>query len=576
MGRFNEENIVAELKRIPEEPVYNGPSKEFLNNDALTRAKEQSLIQKIIKAFTRSDKVFREIVISSSPAEKRVALLEDGVLQEFEIEYDDVDNSVGAIFRGRIQNLESGLKAAFVDIGTEKNAFLHYWDALPAADSSVEIVRENAKSKSATITANDIPKLYPIGSEIMVQVIKAQIGTKGPRVTTNIALPGRFVVLMPFSGEYGVSKKIESKAERSRLKEILRKVRIPEGMGLIIRTAGEGKKMRYFVRDIHILLKKWEGIMANMKKNSGPAMIYKEPGLIERTVRDFLTDDIDRVMIDDESDYNEMLDLVGAISSRSKKKIHYFDEGISIFERFNIERQLDQTMMKYVPLHSGGEIVIEEVEALTAIDVNTGAHRNKTDKSDESENKNFIYQVNAEAAKEIARQIRLRNLGGLIIVDFVDMKNPRDKKKLYDLMYELIGKDRERTQILPISHFGLMQISRQRHAQSTARDLRDSCPYCSGRGFIRSSRAISLEIQRRLGSILKRLNHEFKNGSSDRLKQLRIFVHPTVVKYLREHYEKFLIDIERSNNVKLIFRADSAFHAENFRIVDMDSDRELK
>ncbi|MDR1457959.1 MAG: Rne/Rng family ribonuclease [Puniceicoccales bacterium] len=573
MGRFNDESIVAELKKIPKNPVYNGPSKEILNGEALVRSKDQTLLQKIIRAFTRSDKIFREIIINSSSTEKRVALLEDGVLQEFEIEYSDINNSLGAIFRGKIQNLESGLKAAFVEIGTEKNAFLHYWDAIPAADSSVEVVRENVTAKKAAIAANDIPKLYPIGSEIMVQIIKSQIGTKGPRVTTNIALPGRFVVLMPFSSECGISKKIESKTERLRLKKILHKIKIPEGMGLIIRTAGEGKKMRYFVRDIHILLKKWEAISSNMKKNSGPAMIYKEPGLIERTVRDFLTDDIDRVMIDDEDDYNKILELVDAISSRSKRKIHYFNDDISIFERFNVERQVEQTMMKYVSLPSGGEIVIEEVEALTAIDVNTGAHRNK---NDESENKNFIYQVNAEAAREVARQIKLRNLGGLIIVDFVDMKNPRDKKKLYDLMCELIGKDRERTQILPISNFGLMQISRQRHSQSTARDLRDACPYCSGKGFLKSSRAISLEIQRRLGNILKRLSGDAKNGSSGKIKQIRIFIHPSVAQYLREHYEKFLVDIERNNNVKLIFRADSAVHAENFKIVDADSGRDLK
>ncbi|MDR0351240.1 MAG: Rne/Rng family ribonuclease [Puniceicoccales bacterium] len=573
MGRFNDERIVAELRKTPKEPVYSGPSKEVLKGEALIRSKEQTLLQRIIRAFTRSDKIFREIIINSSSTEKRVALLEDGVLQEFEIEYSDMNNSVGAIFRGKIQNLESGLKAAFVEIGTEKNAFLHYWDAIPAADSSVEVVRENTTAKKATIAASDIPKLYPIGSEIMVQIIKSQIGTKGPRVTTNIALPGRFVVLMPFSGECGISKKIESKVERSRLKEILNKIKIPDGMGLIIRTAGEGKKMRYFVRDIHILLKKWETISNNMKKNSGPAMIYKEPDLIERTVRDFLTDDIDRVIIDDEDDYNKILDLVGTISSRSKRKIHYFSNDIAIFERFNVERQVEQTMMKYVSLPSGGEIVIEEVEALTAIDVNTGAHRNK---NDETENKNFIYQVNAEAAREIARQIKLRNLGGLIIVDFVDMKNPRDKKKLYELMCELIGKDRERTQILPISHFGLMQISRQRHSQSTARDLRDACPYCSGKGFVKSSRAVSLEIQRRLSGILRRLGGDAKNGSSTKLKRIRIFIHPSVGQYLRERYEKVLLDIERNNNVKLIFRADSAFHAENFKIVDVDNGRELK
>jgi ribonuclease G len=353
-------------------------------------------------------------------------------------------------------------------------------------------VRKNhSPKKPQPLTANSIREIYPVGSEIMVQIIKDQIGNKGPRVTTNVALAGRFIVLMPYSGECGVSKKIENPKERQRLKKILEKLTIPEGMGIIIRTAGAGKKLRYFVRDLHMLLQKWQSILEIQEKNKNKvALLYQEPDLIEVSARDFLTEEIDRAIVDDLPTYERMVDLVGKISNRSKSKIHYFSESIPVFERFNVDRQIEQTFMRHVALPSGGEIVIDEVEALTAIDVNTGSHRNRENDTD----KNFIYQVNVEAAREIDRQIKLRNLGGLIIIDFIDMKNLCDLQKLYDLMCSLLKNDAERTQILPISAFGLMQISRQRHSQSTARDMRRTCQYCIGHNFVKSPRTVSIEI----------------------------------------------------------------------------------
>ncbi|MDR2807012.1 MAG: Rne/Rng family ribonuclease [Puniceicoccales bacterium] len=561
-----DEEIVDALKRVPAEEYGVTSDKGELKKLSQKRERERPLLQRILKKITVGTKTFREIVINANPLERRVALLEDGILKEFSVEYNDKINWVGAIFNGKIQNLDSGLKAAFVDIGLEKNAFLHYWDALPAAeDSSIEVVRKNHSSKVRPLTADKIPEIYPVGSEIVVQIIKDQIGTKGPRVTTNIALAGRFIVLMPYSGECGISKKIEDPKERQRLKKILEKLTLPEGAGIIIRTAGEGKQLRYFVRDLHMLLQKWQSILETQEHQKNRiALLYQEPDLIELSARNFLTEEIDRAIIDDRETYERMLHWVGRISKRSKAKIQYFCEPIPVFERFNVDRQIEQTFMRHVALPSGGEIIIDEIEALTAIDVNTGSHRNYS----ENNAKNFIYQVNVEAAVEIDRQIKLRNLGGLIIIDFIDMKSLRDRHKLYELMCKLLKNDAARTQILPISAFGLMQISRQRHSQSTARDMRAMCHYCGGRSFVKSPRTVSIEIHRKLINVLK------KYGKA--VSKIRVYLHPMVLDYMRNCYEKRLLDIENEYKVKLVFRIDPIFHVENFKIVDFDTHLELK
>lgn len=546
---------------------------EKIKQDAAQRAKKLPIIQRIIKHFSKDRERFRELVINSEPLEKRAALLTDGVLEKYELERTDEKRVVGAIYKGRIQNLEKGLKAAFVDIGEAKNAFLHYWDMLPAAnDSSVEFIRNNEseeqKNKREKYSIKDIPELFPIGSEIVIQVTKGQIGTKGPRTTTNIAIPGRFIVLMPFSGQCGVSRKIENAAERDRLKKLLRKLTIPEGMGVIIRTAGEGKKLRYFVRDLHMLLKRWAAICNVINTTAKPCMLYQEPGLIERTVRDFLTEDIDRILVDSEEDYKAILNLVGEISPRSRSKVVLYKDNIPIFERFNIERQIEQTYMRRVPLPSGGEIVIDETEALTAIDVNTSGHKGKGDAKD------FIVQANIEAVKEAARQIRLRNLGGLIIIDTVDMKNPKDRKSVFNALRDAMSMDRAKHQILPISQLGILQMTRQRQQESNTTSLYMGCPYCQGRGSVKNARAISVEIQRRIVSVTRRLRSIEKNVGRELA--FRVFLHPMNLDRLRGDDRNSIADLETAYNIRLSFRADPSFHVENFKVINMETGEEMR
>ena len=570
----NDEQYNEELTSAPKEKKSERIDTRALKNDAAEREKKQPLIQRIVKAIKAEKKSYTELIINSEPLEKRVALLQDGVLEKFEVERTGEAREVGAIFKGYIQNLEPGLKAAFVDIGEDKNAFLHYWDILPAAkDNSVEIVRDNKSEKqrkreAEKISVKDIPKLYPIGSEIVLQITKGQIGTKGPRTTTNIALPGRFLVLMPYTGTLGISRKIEDKKERSRLKGILRGLTLPEGMGIIVRTAGEGKKARYFIRDLHILLKRWEVINQRMDSTNKPACLYVEPDIVGRTVRDFLTEEIDRVMVDKVVDYENIIEDVTKISPRSKSKIHLFKDDIPVFERFNIERQIEQTYNRCVPLPGGGEIVIEETEALISIDVNTGSHRNKN-----KDGKDFILQVNLESATEICRQIRLRNIGGLIILDFIDMKAKKDRNAVFARMKREMATDKAKNHILPISTLGIMQMTRQRHSESHSSGIYTDCPYCNGRGSVKSSRTMSVEVQRRLISVIR---HIRARDGQDKEIALRVLLHPTNLERLRREDEDLLLEIEQSYGARLSFRADPIYHVENFKIIDIESGQEQR
>ncbi len=505
-----------------------------------------------------------KLVINSEKLERRVALLENGQLEEYNVERESDRNIVGSIFKGRVKNIEHGLKAMFVDIGFEKNAFLHFWDALPAAlDSGIEQVdRPGGKKKSTRISSADIPKIYPVGSEVLVQVTKGPISTKGPRITTNISLPGRYLVLMPFSDQSGISRKIESPKERERLRKILQELKVPEGMGVIVRTVGEGQRARYFVRDIGLLLEQWHAIEEQMKTQPAPACVFREPDLIERTVRDFLTDEIDAVFCDDEAAVKRMQDLVGQISRRSRSRIQFYAEHQPIFEKFNVQKQIDDAFHRQVWLKCGGYIVIDETEALIAIDVNTG--RNKGGKEVEK----TIFQTNMEAAEEIARQLRLRNIGGLIIGDFIDMKNRRDQQAVFQRMKERLRRDKAKTHVLPISPLGLMEMTRQRAHESLSGTVYEPCPNCHGRGRVKTAMTMSVELQRALHSIMRK--HQ------DTIHDIRVIVNPAVLQRLREQDEELLINIERKYEGRLTFRADPTYHLEQFMVTDANSGLELK
>jgi len=564
---FREPNLATPAQVEEEKPFAPVEVKEQAKGIIDTiRIAATTLVKKVQRLIKPEKKTHKEVIINAETLETRVGVLEDGKLEEFNIERTTEERLVGSIFKGKVRNLEDGLKAAFVDIGFEKNAFLHYWDIVPNQfDSSVEIVeREGGRRRDKPkITQKDIPRVYPPGSDIIVQVTKGPIGTKGPRVTTNLVLPGRYLVLLPNSDQSGISRKIENQEERKRLKKILRELSIPDGMGVIMRTAGEGQQTRYFVRDLALLLEEWRVVQDKIKSQPMATCVFQEPDLIERTVRDFLTEDVERIVVDSPKAYDRMRDMISKISKRSASKVKLYNEPQAIFDRFNISKQLENAFSRQVHLKSGGYIVVDETEALVAIDVNTGRHKGSKDQE------STILKVNIEAADEICRQLRLRNMGGLIVLDFIDMKSRRDQQQVYQRVKEGLRRDKAKTHILPISQLGLMEMTRQRHSESVRAAVYDDCPYCKGRGKVKSSLTMSVEIQRKLSEILKKRSRDESDF------QLRIVVNPTILDRLRTEDEKHLIEMEKRYFGKLSFRADPAMHAEQFKIVNVANNEEL-
>ena len=511
-----------------------------------------------------SRKTGNKLVLSVEKLETRVALLEAGRLEEYSVERKSSRNIVGSVFKGKVKNIEMGLKAMFVDIGFEKNAFLHFWDAIPAAlDSGVEeIDRRSNKRPRKRITVKDIPSIYPVGSDVIVQVTKGPIGTKGPRVTTNLSFAGRYLVLMPFSDRSGISRKIEEPKERERLRKVLRQLDIPEGVGVIIRTVGEGQRARYFVRDLRVLLDQWGKVDQAIRENPAPCRLFEEPDLVERTVRDFLTEEIKEIVCDDREATDRMMDMVGLISRRARNRVRHYDGGTPIFETYGVQKQIDDAFHRQVWLKCGGYIVIDETEALVAIDVNTG--RNKGGRDVEK----TILQTNLEAADEIARQLRLRNIGGLIIADFIDMKSRKDQQAVFNLMKERLKRDKARTHVLPISQLGLMEMTRQRAQESLSDTIYENCPYCGGRGVVKTTMSTSVELHRTLNTVMRRYQ--------DSIHDIRVILNPDVLKRLKEEDEELLVELERRYAGRLMFRGDPTFHHEKFVITDANTGVELK
>lgn len=516
--------------------------------------------------FLKSKKEHKkEIIINEEGLETRVAVLEEGKLEGFFVERESEDRIVGSIFKGKIQNIEDSLQAAFVDIGLKKNAFIHYWDMIPEDAARLEAeegVSRSRGSRKKKYAAGEMIKKFPVGSEIVVQVTKGAIGTKGPRVTANLSIPGRYLVMMPGSRLKGVSKKIDDAKERERLKKVLSRLPAPENLGLIVRTAGAGARQVSFARDTRALVETWAEIERRLTELPAPCRLYQEPDLVERVVRDSLTEDIDRIVIDDKEEFDRIRDLVSRISRRGRNRIKLYDGHVPIFEHFDVERQLESAFQRKVWLKSGGYLIFDETEALVAIDVNTGRH--KGGKTQEE----AIVEVNIEAAEEVARQLRLRNVGGLVVIDFIDMKSRRNQNQVYRTLKEAVKRDKARTNVLPVSELGLIEMTRQRAEESIRSANYADCPYCKGRGKVKSALSMSVEIQRRLSQIMR----AHKKG--DPL-ALRITINPSVLDRLRTEDEDMLVELEQKFGAHMSFVADPGMHIEHFKVARADTNEEL-
>ena len=405
----------------------------------------------------------------------------------------------------------------------------------------------------------EIPKKFKVGSEVIVQVTKGMIGTKGPRVTTNLSLAGRYVVILPNSSHRGVSRKIEDRKERSRLRSVLMGMDLPKNVGIICRTAAAGLDEEALRVDIQIVLDKWQ--TANeLRERSAPICIYQEPGLLERAIRDLLSDDVDEIIVDDQTAHDQTVSFLDRLQHKDRTQVKLYDRPTPIFEHYKLTPQIGGIFQRKVPLPSGAELCIDETEALIAIDINSGRSNKGKDHPE------TILNTNLEAAREIARQLRLRNIGGLVVVDFIDMRSREDRNAVYKVMKDCVESDRARTRLLPISRLGLLEMTRQREYASLQDSTFEACHYCSGKGLVKSSHTISAELQRRLRELLQR-----DKGTP----HIRVTVSPIVLDRLRNHDSRILHEMEKQFGGNLTFRADPSMHQEEFQLTNVDTGKRV-
>lgn len=489
----------------------------------------------------------KEIFVNVEARETRVAVIESGRLVELHVERED--RVVGSIFKGRVVNVLPGMDAAFVDIGLEKNAFLQAGDVL----SEEETDDDNGGGRPGRRPHVKIRDVARQGQEMLVQVIKGPRGTKGARVSTRVSLPGRYMVFLPDADSVGVSRKIELPQERERLKKIAQRVRgFP--CGLIVRTEAEGKSEADLRQDFEFLAHVWEQIQQKAKKTPPADIVYQDLSLVSKMIRDIFSADVNQFVIDDAQDYEEAVELVEMIAPKLRDRMQHYPDAEPIFLRFGIEQEIERLTKSKIWLKSGGYLVIDEAEALTTIDVNTGKFVGSHSLAETT------LKTNLDAVTEIARQLRLRDMGGMIILDFIDMSSARDRSHLMSALEKALKKDRTRTKISHISPLGLIEMTRKRTGDSLSQVLTDSCPYCSGRGRVAAAAAMAAKVERAI-------RHRAAEGEEE---AFFIQAHPTVAEHLIGPEGGYIRDLEERINCALFVRSDPNRHIEDYRILPGD------
>lgn len=476
----------------------------------------------------------KEIVVNVEREETRVGILEDGVLAELYIERVGSQRLVGNIYKGIVENVLPGMQAAFVDIGLEKNAFLYVGD----------IIYEDEK-----ISTKNIRDVLKVGQEIIVQVVKEPIGTKGARVTTQLTLPGRYLVLMPTVDYVGVSRRIESESERERLREIAENIK-PKNKGLIVRTVAEGKNESDFKSDINFLTKLWERLQGRMRNVVAPSLLHRDLGLVCRIIRDLMTEEVSKMLIDNQEEYEKATELLEYASPHLKNRVKLYRGETDIFDKYGIEPEIDKILKRKVWLKCGGYIVIDQTEALTAIDVNTGKYVGSTNLAD------TVLKTNIDAANEIAKQIRLRNIGGIIIVDFIDMESESDRQRVINTLEEAVKKDKVKTNVLGLTKLGLVEITRKKVGNNLLAVLEQECPYCQGTGKVLSQESVLFKLRKELLEIGRRVSGE----------AILVEVYPSVASLLIGAGGSHLAEIEKEIGKSVYVKGRKEFHIEEFRV----------
>ncbi|MBN2584673.1 MAG: Rne/Rng family ribonuclease [Planctomycetes bacterium] len=476
----------------------------------------------------------KEMFINAIDSEEcRIAVMEENELQELYIERSSLGHHVGNVYKGRVTNIEPSIQAAFVDYGQPKNGFLHVSDVSPSYHP--ESVKARGQMRPP------IERILKRGQEVIVQVTKEGLGTKGPTMSTYLSIAGRYLVLMPGLSRVGVSRKIEDDDSRHKLRDVLATLDRPKNMGLIARTAGLNQPKRELQRDLIYLKRVWKLISDRIETLKCPAEIFRESDLVVRTMRDIFTTDIERVYIDDADVARRARDFLKMTMPRYADRITLYDDRIPLFHRFGLEEEIAKVYDRTVPLPCGGYLVLDQAEALVAIDVNSGKFRAEKNAEESA------YKLNLEAAKEIARQLRLRDMGGVIVMDFVDMRSEKHRRGVEDLLRKELKKDRARQKILKTSKFGLIEMTRQRMRPSIERSTFMECPHCRGSGLIKTAESMSLEVMRQLALAI----------SQDNVHQVEVTVHPTVGHYIHNRKRRALVKLEERTGKKIMVISDA-------------------
>jgi len=490
-----------------------------------------------------------EILISSDPWENRVAIREDGELAE--IYFEREEKVIGSIYKGKVVNVLPGMGASFVDIGLGRNAFLYVDDInkTPLNIGDVEITQ----GRSGWTINEKISK----GDDALVQIVKEPRGLKGARISTNISLPGRYLILMPTGKYSGVSRKIESAEERNRLKTVMKMIRPPE-MATVVRTAASGVSQSELIADLGVLIRMWHGILESYKRAQSPALIHKDMNLVFKAARDFITPEVDRVLIDNAEDFEKVRDFMRLLGPQYVDRIEHYDGGRSLFKDFHVDEEVQKLLRPKINLASGGSIVIESTEALTVIDVNSGKFTGGRNLEE------TIVKTNVEAAAEIARQVRLRDIGGIIVCDFIDMSSEVSRTRVIETLKAGLVRDRTRTTIQSFSALGLLEFTRKRVGKDLSGQLRGACPTCKGLGTVMSPESVAIDAFRDV----RRFGHSHGNGAA-RHKPIEVVSAPTVGAQIEYWYEDELAQLERELETTIAVRIDPALHPEKTRIFEL-------
>jgi len=496
-----------------------------------------------------------KMLIESDPHQTRIAVLEDDRLTEIFVERHRHRGLVGNVYKGRVTRVLPGMQAAFVDVGLERDAFLYVSDVAGDVEVMEELEIEEPRNHDDPPAhhgpAPSIDELLKPGQEIIVQVVKDPLPNKGARISTHVTLPGRYLVLLPTVRHFGVSRRIEDEAERERLLAVLGQLNT--NGGLIVRTVGEGKGPEEFDSDLAYLSRLWDKIRQRAGKVSAPTLLHQDLDLALRVVRDLLRQDFSVLWVDGEETYERIVEFLDQVQSSLVGKVKLFRQGSTLFEQFGIEDQIEAALKSKVWLRSGGYIVINPTEALVAIDVNTGRFVGQSNLED------TVLQTNLEAVQEIVRQIRLRDLGGIIVIDLIDMVEMDHRAEVFASLEHELKKDRAKTKMLNISEFGLVEITRKRSRANLERLLTQPCPYCSGRGRIKSLTTICLNLRKEL------LNQRSRAGQTE----LLLRVHPEVARALQQEERAILDELQRSLGVHILLQSDPELHHERFNVVEV-------